>query len=185
VATVNRRLAAIRTFYHFLQTETGDAPPNPVLPRRHVIRQGRRLPRDAKDADIERLFAAITSSRDQAVFLLMLRCGLRVGEVRNLSLDDLCLGPLQRRGSGAIFLNRLSCCLTVSDIQDGLASYCREAGVRDPLPSGHSVVHSCSAKRCCLKHGEGNWIPLQYSDYSEKPSINSRLRFRFTLQKRR
>jgi site-specific recombinase XerD len=44
VATVNRRLAALRTFYRFLHAETEDAPPNPVLPRRHVIRQGRRLP---------------------------------------------------------------------------------------------------------------------------------------------
>lgn len=44
VATVNRRLAAMRTFCHFLQTESGAAPPNPVLPRRHLIRQGRRLP---------------------------------------------------------------------------------------------------------------------------------------------
>jgi hypothetical protein len=33
----------MRTFYHFLHTETEDALPNPVLPRRHVIRQGRRL----------------------------------------------------------------------------------------------------------------------------------------------
>jgi site-specific recombinase XerD len=44
VATVNRRLAALRTFYHFLHTETEDTPPNPVLPHRHVIRQGRHLP---------------------------------------------------------------------------------------------------------------------------------------------
>jgi site-specific recombinase XerC len=31
--------------------------------------------------------------RDRAIFLLMLRCGLRVGEVRNLSLSDLYLEP--------------------------------------------------------------------------------------------
>lgn len=45
-ATVNRRLAAIRTFYYFLETDSGDALANRVLPRRHVIRQGRRLPCD-------------------------------------------------------------------------------------------------------------------------------------------
>jgi site-specific recombinase XerD len=93
VATVNRRLAAIRSFYDFLDLESDEAPPNPVLPKRHFVRQGRRLPRDAEDADIERLFGVISSPRDRAMFLLMVRCGLRVGEVRNLSLGDLYLQP--------------------------------------------------------------------------------------------
>jgi site-specific recombinase XerC len=93
IATVNRRLAALRSFYHFLAVEREDAPPNPVLPKRHFIRQGRRLPRDVQDVEIEKLFAVITSTRDRAMFLLMLRCGLRVGEVRNLSLSDLYLQP--------------------------------------------------------------------------------------------
>jgi site-specific recombinase XerD len=93
VATVNRRLAAIRTFYHFLAVESDTAPPNPVLPRRHFIRQGQRLPRDAEDADVEKPFAAISTPRDKAMFLLMVRCGLRVSEVRNLSLGDVYLQP--------------------------------------------------------------------------------------------
>jgi site-specific recombinase XerD len=93
IATINRRLAAIRSLYHFLAVEWEDAPANPVLPKRHFIRQGRRLPRDAEDADVERLFAVITAPRDRAMFRLMLRCGLRVCEVRNLSLSDLYLQP--------------------------------------------------------------------------------------------
>jgi site-specific recombinase XerD len=94
VATVNRRLAALRSFYHFLAVESDDAPANPVLPKRHFIRQGRRLPRDVEDADVDKLFAVITPARDRAMFLLMVRCGLRVGEVRNLSLGDLYLQPI-------------------------------------------------------------------------------------------
>lgn len=94
IATINRRLAALRAFYHFLDMDGADAPPNPVLPKRHFIRQGRRLPRDVEDAQLERLFAVITSPRDRAMFLLMLRCGLRVGEVRSLCLGDLYLQPL-------------------------------------------------------------------------------------------
>jgi site-specific recombinase XerD len=93
VATVNRRLAAIRSFYHFLDVESDDAPSNPVIPKRHFIRQGRRLPRDVEDADIAQLFTVIESPRDRAIFLLMLRCGLRVGEVHNLSTGDLYLRP--------------------------------------------------------------------------------------------
>jgi integrase/recombinase XerD len=93
IATINRRLAALRSFYDFREIENDDAKPNPVIPKRHFIRQGRRLPRDAQDAEIEKLFAVITCLRDRAMFLLMLRCGLRVGEVRDLSLNDLYLQP--------------------------------------------------------------------------------------------
>ncbi len=92
-ATVNRRLAALRCFYRFLDLETGDAPPNPVRPRRHAIRKGRRLPRDARDDDLDKIFAVITAPRDRAIFLIMLRCGLRIGEVHRLSRNDLCLVP--------------------------------------------------------------------------------------------
>ncbi|MBK8934984.1 MAG: site-specific integrase [Chloroflexi bacterium] len=92
-ATVNRRLAALRTFYRFLDLTMADAPRSPVLPQRHYIRQGRRLPRDVEDDVLEALFAVIRSPRDRAMFSLMLRCGLRVGEVRNLNRDDLYLQP--------------------------------------------------------------------------------------------
>jgi site-specific recombinase XerC len=93
IATVNRRLAAIRSFYDFLAVESDQAPPNPVLPKRHYVRRRQHLPRDVQDGDVARLFAVISAPRDRAIFLLMLRCGLRVGEVRNLSLDDLYLQP--------------------------------------------------------------------------------------------
>ena len=95
MTTINRRLAALRSFYHFLAIESDSAPRNPVLPRRHFIRLGQRLPRDIQDSNLEKLFAVICGPRDRAMFLLMLRCGLRVGEVRNLSLPDLYLEPAQ------------------------------------------------------------------------------------------
>ena len=93
IATINRRLAALRAFYLFLEIEQEAAPKNPVLPRRHYIRPGFHLPRDVQDKDLEKLFAVIHSTRDRAMFILMLRCGLRVSEVRNLSLPDLFLDP--------------------------------------------------------------------------------------------
>jgi len=49
--------------------------------------------RDAPDTEVQKLFAAITSPRDRAMFLIMLRCGLRVCEVHRLSVDNLCLQP--------------------------------------------------------------------------------------------
>ncbi|MFZ2097336.1 MAG: tyrosine-type recombinase/integrase [Anaerolineales bacterium] len=93
IATINRRLAALQSFFHFLAIETDQAPRNPVLPRRHYIRQGLPLPRDVQDPVLEKLFAVIHDPRDRVMFLLMLRCGMRVSEIRNLSLKDLYLEP--------------------------------------------------------------------------------------------
>ncbi|HUH96066.1 MAG TPA: tyrosine-type recombinase/integrase, partial [Anaerolineales bacterium] len=93
IATVNRRLCALRSLYHFLEIQSETAPRNPVIPKRHFIRKGERLPRDVEDPILEGLFSVINNVRDRAMFLLMLRCGLRVGEVRNLSLSDLYLEP--------------------------------------------------------------------------------------------
>ena len=93
IGTINRRLCALRSFYQFMIVQDENAPINPVIPKRHFIRPGERLPRDVEDKILEALFAVITNVRDRAMFLLMLRCGLRVGEVRNLSMNDLYLEP--------------------------------------------------------------------------------------------
>ena len=89
-ATINRRLAALRVFFECLAAELPDQPwPNPVHWRRHGARPGLRLPRDAADAAVAQLFAAIPDPRDTALFGLMVGAGLRVGEVATLRLADL------------------------------------------------------------------------------------------------
>jgi site-specific recombinase XerD len=88
--TINRRLAAIMALYMFLSEEDDDLV-CPVLPRRHHLREPQRLPRPVQEQDLKQFFAVITSPRDRAMFLLMLRCGLRIGEVANLRLADLYL----------------------------------------------------------------------------------------------
>jgi site-specific recombinase XerD len=89
-ATVNRRLAAILAFFIYLADED-PALVCPVLPRRHFLRQPQRLPRPVKEDDLRAFFAVIEDARDKAMFILMLRCGLRIGEVANLLLSDLFL----------------------------------------------------------------------------------------------
>ncbi|MBE7549479.1 MAG: tyrosine-type recombinase/integrase [Anaerolineales bacterium] len=93
ITTINRRLTALHSFYQFLAAQIDNPPPNPVLPRRHFIRQRRTLPRTITDNTLDQLSAVINTPRDKAIFLLMLRCGLRVGEIRRLSLADLNLQP--------------------------------------------------------------------------------------------
>jgi site-specific recombinase XerD len=89
-ATINRRLAAIQSLYTFLADEDPELV-CPVLPHRHSLRQRQRLPRPVPAGDVEQFFAVIEDSRDRAMFLLMLRCGLRICEVAQLRMNDLYL----------------------------------------------------------------------------------------------
>ena len=89
-STINRRLAAISAFYSFLLDEDPDLI-CPVLPHRHFLRSPQKLPRPVPEADLGRFFAVIDNSRDKAMFLLMLRSGLRIAEVASLRLSDLLL----------------------------------------------------------------------------------------------
>lgn len=93
-ATINRRVAALKTFFDFLAEESNDLSwPNPVNFKRHASKRGKQLPRDLRDEDLERVWAEISSVRDRAWFVLMVRGGLRVGEVVGLTLDDLLARP--------------------------------------------------------------------------------------------
>jgi site-specific recombinase XerD len=89
-ATINRRLASIASLYAFLMPED-DQLACPVFPRRHHLREPQRLPRPVQEADLRQFFAVIENPRDLAIFTLMLRCGLRIGEVARLQLTDLYL----------------------------------------------------------------------------------------------
>lgn len=89
-ATVNRRLAAVISLYAFLSDED-PLLVCPVLRARHHLREPRRLPRPVQEHDLRRFFAAVDTARDRAMFVLMLRCGLRISEVACLKLADLYL----------------------------------------------------------------------------------------------
>lgn len=93
-ATIKRRVAGLKVFFDFLAEESGDlAWPNPVRFKRHAGKQPKRLPRDLSNEQVERLWAVISAPRDRAWFALMLRAGLRVGEVVKLKLRDLLSRP--------------------------------------------------------------------------------------------
>jgi site-specific recombinase XerD len=89
-STINRRLAAVISLYAFLGVED-DELACPVHPRRHHLREPYRLPRPVQETDLKQFFALIENARDRAMFILMLRCGLRIAEVSNLQMGDLYL----------------------------------------------------------------------------------------------
>ena len=83
--TITCHLQAIRLFFDYLIQEEAIPIVNPVT--RISIRLPKPLPRHLKDDQVTRLLAVITDVRDRAMFMLMLRCGLRVQEVADLTLD--------------------------------------------------------------------------------------------------
>jgi len=84
--TIICHLQTLHLFFEYLaDEEEGAAMDNPV--RKISIRQPKPLPRHLKDDQAGRLFAVVRDARDRAMFMLMLRCGLRVEEVAHLTMD--------------------------------------------------------------------------------------------------
>jgi site-specific recombinase XerD len=86
--TINCYLDSLRGFYNYLIHEEQVKIVNPVK-RGYLLRLARPLPRHLRDEEVARLLAVIDSKRDRAIFMLMLRCGLRVEEVAKLTLPAL------------------------------------------------------------------------------------------------
>ena len=103
-ATINRRLAAIISLYSFIAAED-ETLVCPVMQKRHHLREPHHLPRPVQEEELKRFFAVIEDNRDRAMFILMLRCGMRIGEVASLRLVDLYLDEdfprLVVRGKGS------------------------------------------------------------------------------------
>jgi site-specific recombinase XerD len=87
-ASINLYLVIIRVFYDYLRYEEKVDLTNPVK-RNRRLRVPKPLPRSLRDPEVERLFGVIKGKRDVAMFKLMLRCGLRVEEVSNLSFGHI------------------------------------------------------------------------------------------------
>lgn len=86
--TINCHLACIRVFYDYMHHEEGIDVKNPVK-RGSALRMPSPLPKHLRDEEVVLLFDSIKKPRDQAMFRIMLRCGLRVDELANLYISDL------------------------------------------------------------------------------------------------
>lgn len=91
--TINCYLNTICQFYHYLAEEEGIPVVNPVR-KVNIMKLPRSLPRHLPEEQLALFFKQVKGYRDQALFTLMLRCGLRVEEVAHLFLGNV---DLKRR----------------------------------------------------------------------------------------
>jgi len=87
ISTVRTRLACIIAFLHFLMEQ--EVIPGSLLKRGIKLKLPDVLPRAINPADVRKLLSVIDDIRDRALFLLLLRTGIRIGEALGLRLNDL------------------------------------------------------------------------------------------------
>jgi site-specific recombinase XerD len=122
--TINGHLIAIRSFYRYLREEELIEMLNPVI-MGLSLRLPKPLPRFLQDSEVRGFFGVISKPRDRAIFMLMLRCGLRVEEVANLTLgavDHQRNQLMVRCGKGA----RERLVYLYDDVADALAVYLQQ-----------------------------------------------------------
>ena len=84
--TINCHFSCIQAFYRYLIEDERMPLINPVR-KNYRLRLPRPLPKHLRDEQVKTLFGEINDTRDRAIFMLMLRCGLRVEEVTRLTID--------------------------------------------------------------------------------------------------
>ncbi len=122
--TINAHLIAIRRFYNYLIDEENSNLLNPVK-KGLSLRIPSPLPRHVQDTNVRHFFESVEKPRDKAMFMLMLRCGLRVNEVANLTLNSIDYSRSQimvRGGKG----NKDRVVYISNDAASALATYLRK-----------------------------------------------------------
>jgi len=148
--TINRRLTSLRRLYTYLrQSDYPDLEP-PVQPALHRLRTPHPLPRCLREEEVQRFFAVLDEDRDRALFLLMLRAGLRVQEIVALQMEDLDL-PHQQMEIQASKNGRERLVYLSPDAQAALQTYldqrppspCSEVFL---VPKGRGQGHGISVR---------------------------------------
>jgi integrase/recombinase XerD len=85
--SVSTRLRALNAFFHYLIEREVIHPD--VLKRRMRIKVPDSLPRAIEPEDVKALLAVIETTRDRAMILVLLRTGMRIGELLHTTVADL------------------------------------------------------------------------------------------------
>lgn len=164
--TVNTRLRNVYAFVRYLIIEYKVVSWE-LMERKIKLKLPDRLPRAIDTQHLDQLLAAIDNCRDRALILLLLRTGMRIGELRKCQLEDidLCEQKILIYQSDKTSVGRvvyysadahqaLLAWLTVRDANKQYLFY----GHKDK-PLSYEAAR-CIFKKCLQKAG------LQYSGYS-------------------
>jgi integrase/recombinase XerD len=86
LSTVRLKLLTLRAFLRFLIEQ--EELPHEVLSRKFTIKLPEALPRAIAPCDVKQLLSVVTRVRDSALLLLLLRTGMRIGELLNTKVWD-------------------------------------------------------------------------------------------------
>jgi site-specific recombinase XerD len=89
VGAVRTNLRALYTFVGFLVEQ--EVIPASILLKKIRIKPPEILPKAIPQEDIEKLLSVINNIRDKALILLLLRTGMRIGELLNVKMTDIIL----------------------------------------------------------------------------------------------
>ncbi len=87
LSTVRTRLATLKAFVRFLIEK--DVLTNDVFPWKMNIKPPETLPRAIDPDDVKKLLSVKASIRDRAMILVLLRTGMRIGELLNTQVSDI------------------------------------------------------------------------------------------------
>jgi len=84
--TVNTRVRILKAFIRFLADKA--VVPSDIVSRRLRVKVPDSLPRAMDPEDVRRFVSVIESTRDRAMMLVLLRTGMRIGELLNLIVRE-------------------------------------------------------------------------------------------------
>jgi len=87
ISTVRTRIVCVIAFLHFLMEQEILSPS--LFKRRIRLKLPETLPRAMDPRDVRKLIEVIHDTRDRALILLLLRTGMRIGEVLGLTMNDI------------------------------------------------------------------------------------------------
>ena len=93
VQSVRTKLTSLYAFLNYLIKS--DILPQEILERKIRLKMPESLPRAIVFEDIKALLAVVKNVRDRALILLLLRTGMRIGELLNLQVSDINLREMK------------------------------------------------------------------------------------------
>lgn len=89
ISSVRNHLRSVYTFVNFLVEQ--EILPPAIIYKKIRLKLPELLPRSIPSEDVDALLAAINKIRDRALILLLLRTGMRIGELLNVKVTDIIL----------------------------------------------------------------------------------------------